>query len=495
MKLKTELMPHQHAAVEKLIGIRVGALYMEMGTGKTRTALEMIARRLAAGKIDRVLWLCPCSVRRTIAQDIIKHADEIDVDRFQIYGIESLSSSLGLYVQLRAYVQCGTCMLVVDESNLVKNSRAIRSRRITTIAQECKYRIILNGTPISRSEADLFGQWYLLDWRILGYQSFYSFAANHLEYDPEMPGRVRRVLNTNYLTEKIAPYSFQITRAECFNLPPKHYDMVYTSLPFDQSAHYWAVVENMLAGIDEQIPETIYRMFSAAQAVISGMYVEDDGKHIITTPMYADPEDNPRIAHLLEVVEEKTPGEKAIIFAKYSHEIEAILESLQRKYGEGCAVPFYGKIAKTRRQENLARFSGGARFLVANKACAGYGLNLQFCRNVIYYSNDWDYATRIQSEDRVHRMGQEQDVRIIDICARHTLDEKIMRCLTRKEGLSDAIKREIKHAEGNEARGAYRKWLYGEMGEEGGGEDGEDLHNPERVRCGSKPNPRSVRTF
>ena len=42
MVLKTQLYPHQRAAVDKLIKIRIGALYMEMGTGKTRTTLEFI---------------------------------------------------------------------------------------------------------------------------------------------------------------------------------------------------------------------------------------------------------------------------------------------------------------------------------------------------------------------------------------------------------------------------------------------------------------------
>ena len=57
MILKTELYAHQKAAVEKLSKIKIGALYMEMGTGKTRAALELIAQRLNTGKVNRVIWL------------------------------------------------------------------------------------------------------------------------------------------------------------------------------------------------------------------------------------------------------------------------------------------------------------------------------------------------------------------------------------------------------------------------------------------------------
>lgn len=462
MNLKTSLYPWQRAAVEKLIGIRVGALYMEMGTGKTRTALEIIQRRMDAGRLDHVLWLCPCSVRQNLREDILRHADGAFA-RIAIFGIESLSSSLRLYDALQRYIAAGTTMLVIDESNLVKNHRAIRTQRITELAKQCRYRLILNGTPISRNEADLFAQWYLLDWRILGYRSFWSFAANHLEYDPDIPTKVRRTLNTDYLIEKIAPYSYQVSREECFSLPGKVYRRVSTAMTEEQERHYMDITDAMIEQLDERNPETIYRMFSAAQSIISGLWVNDVRGHIRTRPMFADPLDNPRVQTLLDYIDTLGASEQAIIFCKYTHEIESILHVLPDSVG------FYGKLNPAQRQRNLEAFREGKRFLVANKSCAGYGLNLQFCHTVIYYSNDWDWATRIQSEDRVYRLGQDNAVTICDICAGGTLDARIMRCLARKEGLEDSIKRELRSANGTrEARGEFRKWLRGEMGEKDG---------------------------
>lgn len=461
MKMLTSLYPWQEAAVDKLIGIRVGALYMEMGTGKTRTALEMIKRRLDVGKADHVIWLCPCSVRESLKQDIRKHSTDT-LAHIAVYGIESLSGSMRLYDLLIRYASAGVTMLIVDESNLVKNHNAIRTKRITALAEKCRYRLILNGTPISRNEADLFSQWYILDWRILGYRSFWSFAANHLEYDPVVPGKVRRTLNTDYLIEKIAPYSYQVSRKECFTLPGKKYGVETCWMTDEQNEHYDDVISRMIDQLDEQRPETVYRMFSAAQDIISGLYVTDDGKHIRTKPMFADPLDNPRIRCLLRIIED-TDGQ-AIIFCKYSHEIRAILSVLPG------AIGFYGDMSKAVRETALRQFAdGSARYLVANKTCAGYGLNLQFCHNVIYYSNDWDWATRIQSEDRVYRLGQDHEVCITDIEAAGTLDTKIMRCLTRKERLEDQIKRELSASNGvTEAKGKFRAWLRGEMEDESG---------------------------
>ena len=456
MKLKTELFPYQQAAVDKLMPLKVGALYMEMGTGKTRTTLELIQRRIELGRVDHVLWLCPCSVRENLKTDIQYHAEEAFV-KIAVYGIESLSSSIRLYEQLLKYVKAKTTMIVVDESNLVKNSKAIRTQRITDLASLCKYRIILNGTPISRNEVDFFAQWYILDWRILGYRSFWSFAKNHIEYDPDIRGKIRRTLNVDYLVEKMAPYSYLISKDECFKLPCKSYDDYSYDMTYEQERHYDNIMDYMLSLLNEQKPATVYRMFSAAQAVISGLWVRDKDEHLIHRPMFLNPKDNPRIKTLLNIISDV--DSQAIIFSKYTHEIQAILSTLPD------AIGFYGGITPAKRQENLEKFRNKkVRFLVANKVCAGYGLNLQFCNTIIFYSNDWDWATRIQAEDRVHRLGQKNDVKIYDIIANRSLDKRIIRCLRRKENLVNDIKRELKNSNDIfEASGTFRKWLKGEM--------------------------------
>ena len=454
MRLLTELLPWQQRAVDKLLPMRIGALYMEMGTGKTRTALEMIARRLDEGKISKALWLCPCSVIHTIQADFCKHAEGAQ-DVIRVRGIESLSCSLRLYKQLRSYCMDGDVMLVVDESDLVKNYQTVRSERVTDIAAVCKYRVILNGTPISKNEADLFSQWYILDWRVLGYKRYWSFAQNHLEYDSLVPSKIRRTLNVDYLVSKIAPYSYHVSRAECFSLPPKEQASCYYWLDSQQSQHYSEVANALLMDLDELKTATIYRLFTGLQHVISGRTVTV-GEHLTTVAAYDTPMDNPRIRCLASLLDD-IGTEKTLIFAKYTHEIQTILDVIHSRGATG--VPFYGEVPQKQRKEMLAAFAEDAQYMVCNKTCAGYGLNLQFCHNIIYYSNDWDYATRIQSEDRVHRLGQENKVMIYDIIARETLDERICACLDRKQGLMETLKNELSRA--NNIKEHAVRWVYG----------------------------------
>ena len=440
MKIKTSLLPYQEEGVKKLLPLRVGALYMEMGTGKTRTALEIIAKRLEKKKIDKVLWLCPCSVKANIKADLEKHSEGWE-QVIRIAGIESLSQSDRLYLKLMKYVNPKT-MVIVDESNLVKNFFAKRTKRITEIGKVARYRMILNGTPVSKNQADLYAQWYFLDHRIFGYRTFWSFAANHLEYDDN--GRVRRVLNVGYLSSKIAPYSYVKKKDEALDLPDKNIRRFYFMINDSQRDHYNHIADEMLLQVDEANESTIYRTFTALQLVTSGREITSTKKPLQSKGFFENAEDNPRIEALIQNLNE----EKTIIWVKFQHEADEITQVLP----DGSYEIFMGKTPLKKRVKGLERFEKDEEciYLIANKVCGGYGLNLQFCHRMIYYNNDWDFATRAQSEDRVHRIGQAHDVDIIDLVSTAKIDQRIIDCLDKKERLSEAFKSELRNGRGKE---------------------------------------------
>lgn len=444
----TELMDHQKKAVDKLSKLKVGALYMEMGTGKTRVALELAYMRVSQGKVDHIIWLCPCSVKRNLIEDIEKHVGVYSEDLITICGIQTLSSSVKENCKLLNLVKEKKCFIIVDESNMIKNSKAKRTENITRIAEKCKYKLILNGTPVTRNEADLYAQWFLLDWRILGYKSYYSFAANHIEYDKKT-GRFRRTLNIDYLVQKIDPYCFQIKKDECLNLPDKSYSIRYFSLTKEQNENYNYVAHELMCDLIENNKDSaVYRLFSSLQLVVSGYYVET-GKHISKRPFFKNYEENPRFKIFKEIVSD-IYGNKCIVFCEYKYEINMLVDFLNNEYGSGCAVSFCGSDSIKKRESNVYDFKNDSLFLITNKDCGSYGLNLQFCSYAIFYSNDFDFGTRQQSEDRIHRIGQTNNVHIIDICAENTIDERILGCLYKKERMVDSFKSELKRATNKE---------------------------------------------
>ncbi len=454
MILNNTLLPWQQQAVDKMIRLKVGALFMESGTGKTIITLELARRRAEAGKIDAVIWLCPCSAKDNIRREIVKQCPEELCSLVTICGIETLSSSIKANAYLLNLTETKSCFLVIDESLLTKNPQAYRTKNITRLAERCSYKMILNGTPISKNEADLFAQFYLLDWRILGYRSYWSFAVNHLEEDEH--GKIRRVLNTEYLAEKIAPYSFEKRKRDCMELPDKQHSIRYFKLTREQWTEYGKVADRLLHKIDEFQPETVYRLFSALQAVISGKKVvfHASGAHFVTEEMFLeDPLENPRVETTVRVLRE-LGEEKAIVFCHYESEVT----QLCRLYGPE-AVRFDGQTSQKARARAIREFAGEKRYLIANKNCGGFSLNLQFCHNIVNMSNDWNLGTRLQAENRIHRLGQNAGVRIVDVCADGTIDEKILECLARKENILDGIRQAIENR--SDSREAMKKCIYG----------------------------------
>ena len=438
--LKTKLLPFQQEAYNKLIKLKVGALYMEMGLGKTRTTLELVQTRLDKNKINKALWLCPCSTKKNLEQQIKEHSDLID--KIEIFGIESISMSDNTYLQVYNIVSQHECMLIVDESNLVKNHKAIRSKRIMELSSYCKYKLILNGTPVTKDESDLFSQWYILDWRILGYKSFFSFSANHLVWDEDHK-RITTVLNKEYLTNRIAPYTYQARKKDVLTLPEKIYEKVFYSLEENQKNHYKDIKDKLLFEIENTNNFSItliYKLLTSLQHVVSGRKVIET-KTLKTDNFFNKIEDNPRIIALLNTISQISNEEKIIIWCKYTEEIEEVNEILKKEFGKNSTTLFYGDITQKKRSEEIEKFRTEARFLIGNKNSGGYGLNLQFASYMIFYSNDFDWGTRSQAEDRIHRIGQNSNATYIDIIAYGSIDERIIDNLARKENLVSTLKK------------------------------------------------------
>jgi SNF2 family DNA or RNA helicase len=170
-------------------------------------------------------------------------------------------------------------------------------------------------------------------------------------------------------------------------------------------------------------PAVITQMLRIQQ-VLSGHLKTDDGemKYFPSRRMDA-----------LEEILEEHDG-KAIIWSRFRYDIIKITEMLNKKFGEGCAAAYYGDTSDDERNNIVTNFQQlkNLKFFVGNPATAGYGLTLTEADLVIYYANDFNLETRIQSEDRAHRIGQKKNVTYIDLVSEGTIDEKIVEALRNK---------------------------------------------------------------
>lgn len=166
----------QQAAFEKLNRLKVGALFMEMGTGKTKVALDLIASK--RDKVDYILWICPCSLKQEIEQERGKWHPEIIMD---VVGVESIAQSDRIYLQTLKKAEGRKIFIVVDESLKIKNIKAKRTQRILKLGEIAEYKLILNGTPLSKNVLDLWTQMQFLSPKILdmSYSQLWRFTPTN----------------------------------------------------------------------------------------------------------------------------------------------------------------------------------------------------------------------------------------------------------------------------------------------------------------------------
>lgn len=448
----TDLLPHQFDAVHKVLPSRVSGLFMEMGTGKSRTAIELA--RVRQKKIDRFVWFCPVSLKETVRQEILKHTNcrpsdicvfddrinerNIPDASWYVVGIESMSSSARTIFAVNRLITDRT-FVALDESTYCKNHRAKRTERITRLSEPARYRLVMTGTPLTQGVVDLYAQMRFLSPKILGYRSFYSFAANHLEYSDKFPGMIVRTHNVEYLAAKIKPYVYQVTKAECMTLPDKLYETRYCRMTPEQRVAYEEAKYRFLWE-EEQYTDPfmdrvrIFRLFTALQEIVSGFWNRDGVLHEYP---------NRRLQQLLDTIEMIPENEKVVIWAKFQYDIRSIGEALEQKFGKDAVAYFHGDITEAKRKKQLEKFRSEARFLVATQSTGGHGLTLNEAKYVIFYNNGFKYSERIQAEDRCHRYGQDQNVTYIDIHCVDSIDDRIWNALTRKEGVVESFRREV----------------------------------------------------
>jgi len=355
MDTTTALMPHQIPAIAKMLPSKVGALFMDLGTGKTRTTIEIA--KIRQEKYDRLFWFCPVSLKETIAQEWRKHTDlpsslikvwddKVSNDNIpeqaivHIIGIESMSSSARVVLAYKAMVT-EKSFVIVDESSYIKGHNSKRTERITALSAIARYRLILTGTPFTQGAVDLFAQMSFLSKKILGYSSFYSFAANHLEYETKVndygrkvqTSRIIRTHNAEYLAAKIAPYVYQVSKDECLDLPDKLYETRYFSMSDEQCERYDQAKHEILLDLEYEDWSSIaiFHLFSALQSIICGFWTR-------TVPETKEKEHltfaHKRIDLLMSTIASIADTEQIIIWAKYRHAIEEVNNPLLKE--EAC---------------------------------------------------------------------------------------------------------------------------------------------------------------
>ncbi len=131
-------------------------------------------------------------------------------------------------------------------------------------------------------------------------------------------------------------------------------------------------------------------------------------------------------------------GEKAVIFTRYLATLHWLKESLK----DYPLVVYHGGISAREKDESVDRFRREAQLLLSTDS-GGEGRNLQFCHIIINFDLPWNPMRIEQRIGRLSRIGQKQDVYILNLASRGTVEERLLEILDRKINLFELVVGEL----------------------------------------------------
>jgi SNF2 family DNA or RNA helicase len=466
-KFKQPPMGHQIVALRRAWRSAEFALFHEMGTGKTFTAINLAAARFEASQINGLIVICPTPIKNVWEVELEKFCPvDYSVWIFEsgdkpanwsrngkselkvlVVGVEALSIKNGKALQAIKYFQrFHRCMAVVDESSRIKNWKARRTQNVAEIGGDCLYRMILTGTPVTQGLEDLFGQFLFLNSGIVGCKNYFVFRNKYCVMGGFQGKQVLGYQFQEDLYKRIRPYVDYVTKKDCLDLPDKVYADPLLVKPTEDQARVMkqlATEYSMEDGNEEITVSTVLERMLRYQQVIGGTFpYESESGNYETRPISGR---NPKLEAMLEYIADLPDNAKVIIWARFVPEIGYIADAIAEEYGEESYCTFFGATSSDERKQNSERFQNdpSRRFMVSNQTVGGYGQTWTAATYVVYYSNTFSYEDRYQSESRPHRKGQENQVTYQDIEMAVVQDRMILKAIKRKKDLAKIVEESL----------------------------------------------------
>lgn len=457
MLKESNLHEYQKAAVDHIIEKTHGALFLEMGLGKTVSTLTAV-NRLMFEELDimNALVVAPKRVAESVWDAEIEkweHLSHLKISK--IIGSakqrrSALQEKADVYIIGRDNVSwlCGQYggsmlpfdMLIIDELSSFKNPKSVRFKSLRGVQPSFKRVVGLTGTPAPNGLIDLWSQIYLLDrGERLG-----KFISHYRE-DYFRPGKRNGAIVYKYdiqndgeerIHNKISDICMSMKAKDYLKLPGRIDNVIKINFTPEVQAQYDAFEEEQVLSLfaDQEEGKAISAVNAAAlsnkllQFANGAIYDEDKNYHVVH---------DLKIDAVKEIIEDAN-GKPVLIAWTYRHDLERLQEAL-KKY----------KPRELKTDKDIKDWNAGKiQILLMHPASGGHGLNLQSGGNIIvWFGQTWSLELEQQFNARLDRQGQKEIVVINKLVACKTIDQDVIKAQERKsakqDGLMEAVKAKI----------------------------------------------------
>jgi SNF2 family DNA or RNA helicase len=434
-------------------------LDMDMGTGKTRVAIDVM---LARSDVKRVLVVCPKAVVpvwRTNIEKFYPNDSSVQIWDQQKGTVKAKVEDIKKFFKTTADAQkivmvmnydivwrdpMGDLMrqlrfdmAVLDESHRIKAAGSKVSKYLALLGKSVPYKMCLSGTPMANSPLDVYGQYRFLDPSIFG-TNHTAFLSKYAIMSYTTPPFVIGCKNLQELNSKFSSIAYTCKMSDIRDRLKLPEELPPNVIRLSLSAKDCTTCKNLNKEFIAECKQGQYVVLSNVLAKVLRLQQITSGFCMAQ----ANPEDTPtevELNHtkadaLKELLQDTNRDEKVVVFCIFKHDIKAVHDVCRSLGVASFELSGRADTFGTWRE----RQSGG---VIAVQIQAGAeGIDMTCARTCVYYGLPHSLALYEQSKARLYRPGQEHRVLFNYLVCENTIDELIYSTLNNKRDLITEVK-------------------------------------------------------
>ena len=441
------LWSHQQEAVRRLQHLSAAGLFHSMGAGKTRTAMEL----LKEWKTQKVLIVTPKTVMDVWRREFAKHAPEWRVTVLEngntLKKRDYLEQQLKLNGQHAIVINYDSIWreplgkrilsetwdaIVADEVHKCKSPGGVASRYMARLGGKVARRLGLTGSPTPHGPLDVYGIYRFLDPSIFGW-SFTRFRARYAVLGGFSNHQVLKYINLEELHTKMYQIAHRVRTEDVLDIPPCRDEVITFDLSSAARKIYDHLEKDLIAEIDNNqtisVANVLAKLIRMQEITGGWAKVDESGNYKRIDHGKAE-----ALTDILEGIGE----EPIVIFYQYNGDFRSIIEIVE-KLGLSYAE------LSGRRNEVRKFHAGEAQVLVSQMQSGSLGESFVRAAIQVYWSTGWSLGNLEQSRKRISRPGQVRPVLYYFLCAKRSVDEKIMKALEKRQELVTYLIDDLRH--------------------------------------------------
>lgn len=418
--LNTPLREHQINNLRFHLSYPKTADWSDCGVGKTLISLAKFEMLKVVDNKKTMLVVCPLSVIESWVGEIEKHTSfsyvrligtveqkmgllnqAADIYLITYDAIAGRKSTTGRL--LNALIEKKFSYICADEATMVKSFGALRTKALTKLCDTVPYSMFLSGTPVTNNIASVFTIYRAMDGgATFGKNYFITRNRYFKDVGTAFPQLVLKEEYAQELRMRLFQRAIRVMKTECLQLPPQIIMPRYCYLSDEQEKMYVMVASDLIKTLD--LPEgsinvsnVLAKMAKLSQIVDGFMYTDDETKFFAP---------NPKVELLKETLELIPEGEKVVIYARWIEDLNSIERCVKELRLPSVRIDGSTKLEDRGKYVKSFQEDPETKIFIAQEATGGYGITLHSAWNAIYFSFTFAVIDYMQSQARIHRLGQ-----------------------------------------------------------------------------------------